>query len=264
MATMRNARVIPVLLLRGGGLVKTQQFRDPRYIGDAINAVSIFSEKMVDELVLLDIDATRTGRAPNVELVQNIASEAFIPLCYGGGVTTLDHFEHLLKAGVEKVSVNSAFGEDVRLIESAALRYGSQSVVVGMDVQRKGSGYEVKTRGGAKRVSADPVAWARRAEAAGAGEIMLQSIDRDGMGGGYDLELVELVSTAVNVPVVALGGAASVEDLKSADRSGAAAAAAGSMFVFFGRLRGVLINTPDPDTLRRALAEVQGETGVSA
>jgi cyclase len=250
---MRNARVIPVLLLRGDSLVKTRRFRDPRYIGDAINAVSIFSEKMVDELVLLDIDATKTGHAPRTDLIRDIASEAFIPLCYGGGVKSLDHFEALLKAGMEKVSVNTEFASNPRLIEEAARRYGSQSVVVGIDVERGASGHAIRVAGGTRTVSTDPVAYARQAEAAGAGEIMLQSIDRDGVGGGYDLELVEAVSKAVNVPVVALGGAGSVEDLVAAVRHGAAAAAAGSMFVFFGRLQGVLINTPDPEELRRAI-----------
>lgn len=250
---MRNARVIPVLLLRGDSLVKTRNFRNPRYIGDAINAVSIFSEKMVDELVLLDIDATIKGHAPRTDLIRDIASEAFIPLCYGGGVKSLDHFEALLKAGMEKVSVNTEFASNPRLIEEAARRYGSQSVVVGIDVQRDASGYSVRVSGGTRTVASDPIAYARQAEAAGAGEIMLQSIDRDGVGGGYDLALVESVSQAVNVPVVALGGAGSVEDLVAAVRHGAAAAAAGSMFVFFGRLQGVLINTPDPEELRRAI-----------
>lgn len=250
---MRNARFIPVLLLRDDSLVKTRQFDHARYIGDAINAVSIFSEKMVDELVLLDIDATKQGRPPSVGLVRDIASEAFVPLCYGGGVTTIEQFEALLKAGVEKVAVNTAFASTPELITEAARRYGSQSVVVSMDVGRDGAAYAVKTHSGRKTVGRDPVAWARHAEAAGAGEIMLQSIDRDGMENGYDLELIEAVARAVEVPVVAAGGARNVSDLQAAVRHGAAAAAAGSMFVFFGRLRGVLINTPDPEELRQAM-----------
>lgn len=254
---MRNARFIPVLLLRGDSLVKTRQFGNARYIGDAINAVSIFSEKMVDELVLLDIDATRKGLAPRVDLVRDIASEAFVPLCYGGGVQTIDQFEALLKAGVEKVAVNSAFATNPGLISEAARRYGSQSVVVSMDISHDGSHFAVKTNSGHKVVDRDPVAWARRAEEAGAGEIMLQSIDRDGMEIGYDLELIEAVSKAVDVPVVAVGGARNVDDLQSAVRHGASAAAAGSMFVFFGRLRGVLINTPDPEEIRLTMAKAR-------
>lgn len=251
---MRNARVIPVLLLRGDSLVKTRNFRDARYIGDAINAVSIFSEKMVDELVLLDIGATPEGRPPHVDLVRDIASEAFVPLCYGGGVTLIDQFEGLLKAGVEKVAVNTAFASNPGLIGEAARRYGSQSVVVSMDVQRTSTGHSVRVAGGRRSVSSDPVSYAKQAEAAGAGEIMLQSIDRDGARSGYDLELVQAVAGAVDIPVVALGGANSVDDLVAAVRHGAAAAAAGSMFVFFGRLQGVLINTPDPNELRLAMA----------
>jgi len=248
-------RFIPVLLLRHSGPVKTERFGDARYIGDAINAVSIFSEKMVDEIVVIDIDATAKRRHPNVDLVRDIATEAFMPFAYGGGVTTVDQIERLLRAGAEKVAINAAFHANPQLISEAARRFGSQAVQVSLDVRRtKGGKLHVVSHNGARTVKGSPAEFARRAADLGAGEILLQSVDRDGVGHGYDLALVREVTSAVSIPVIALGGAGSTDDLASAIvQGGAAAAAAGSMFVFYGRLRGVLINVPTPAEMTAAL-----------
>lgn len=254
---MIAVRVIPCLLLRGSGLVKTVRFRDPKYLGDPINVVKIFNDKEVDELVLLDVLATVEGRRPPFDLLEQIASECFMPLCYGGGVRGMDDVRALFELGVEKVSLNAAAVEDPALIEAGAATFGSQSIIASIDVKRRLLGrYEVVTHRGEKGTGLDPVAFARTVEARGAGEILLTSVDRDGTMGGYDLELIRRVSEAVRIPVVACGGAGSVADLGRAVREGgAAAAAAGSIFVFHGPHRGVLINYPSPAEIRAVMGD---------
>jgi cyclase len=251
-------RIIPCLLLRDGGLVKTTRFRDPVYLGDPINIVRIFNDKEADEVVLLDITASRERRAPDVPFVERVAAECFMPLCYGGGVRTLEQIRELFTAGVEKVALNAAAADDPAFLRAAADRFGSQSIVVSIDVRRSLLGRQrvwVPATGPALPV--EPPAYAAAAQAAGAGEILLQSVDRDGTMSGYDLELVRRVTSAVDIPVIACGGAGRVADLVAVVRDGgAAAAAAGSMFVFQGRHRAVLITTPSDDELRRAFAEV--------
>lgn len=243
-------RVIPCLLLQGRGLVKTVRFRQPRYVGDPVNAVRIFNEKDVDELLVLDIAATAERRQPPVEIVRELASECFMPLAFGGGVRDLASAERLFAAGVEKVVVNTAAVERPQVIEDLSRRFGAQSVVVSIDVGRSWWGRErVLIRGGRVATRLSPVDHARDAEARGAGEIFLTDISRDGTGDGYDLDLVGRVSAAVTVPVVACGGAGRVEDLADAVKAGASAAAAGSLFVFTGRQRAVLINYPSPSEL---------------
>jgi imidazole glycerol-phosphate synthase subunit HisF len=251
---MRRIRVIPTLLIQNGGLVKTVRFKKPTYVGDPINAVKIFNDKEVDEIVILDISAARDRTPPNLQMISDIAGEAFMPLGYGGGITTTDEIQTILRAGAEKVVLNTSALENPGLIAEAARRFGSQSVVVSIDVKRKlGGRYEVLTRGGAKRTGRDPVTVAREVEGLGAGEIFLTSIDREGTYEGYDLNLIEEVSRAVSVPVIACGGAASVDNLAAAVRAGASAAAAGSMFVFHGPHRAVLINYPPPKVLKELL-----------
>jgi cyclase len=225
-------RFIPVLLLRGSGLYKTIKFRDPIYVGDPINAVRIFNEKAVDELIILDIDAHKSGKGPRLEILAEIASEAFIPLCYGGGVRSLSDFEALFRLGVEKVAVNSAVAQSMLLVEQAAKVFGNQSVVVSIDFRRTFLGrYRRYSSGGTVEVKGALEAVVRDAERAGA---------------GYDLELLRQDCSAVNVPIVACGGAGSLSDMASAIREGgASAAAAGSLFVFKGRHRAVLITYPD-------------------
>lgn len=247
---MKRARVIPVLLVRGQGLMKTVGFKAETYVGDPINAIRIFNEKEVDELVVVDVTATVEGRSPAFERVQDWASECFMPLCYAGGVTSVKDMERLFRCGVEKVAINAAAAEHPDLIRDAANLFGSQSMVVSVDVKTSWRGrYQVVTRRGAKVVSDHVEDYVRRVRDLGAGEILLTSVDRDGTMQGYDLALVEAVSRAVDIPVVALGGAATVTHLSEALRAGASAVAAGSMFVFYGRHRAVLITYPEPAEL---------------
>lgn len=252
---MLRARLIPTLLLRAGGLYKTVRFKDDTYVGDPINAVRIFNDKAVDELILLDIDAHREGQGPDFSRVADIASEAFIPLCYGGGVTQLGHFERLFKLGIEKVAVNSAAVGDMALVAQAARVFGSQSVVVGIDIRRSLFGrHERHVRSASVNTRQTAVEAARQAEAAGAGELLLCSVDRDGTMQGYDLSLVREVSSAVKVPVIACGGAGSLAHMAQVIReAGAASAAAGSLFVFQGKHRAVLITYPDEREVAAAL-----------
>ena len=250
---MLATRVIPCLLLRGTGLVKTIQFKNPSYVGDPRNAVKIFNEKEVDELALLDITATPEGREPQLDLIREIVSEAFMPVTYGGGVKTVEQARAILAVGVEKVVVNTAAIGQPDFVRAMAERFGSQSVVASIDAKKNFWGkYEVWTNGGRTKAGLDPVECAAQMEARGAGEILLNSIDRDGTRAGYDLTLVRAVAQAVQVPVIACGGAGSVDDLAAVVREGGAtAAAAGSLFVYQGRHRAVLISYPSQAELRR-------------
>ncbi|MCW5632660.1 MAG: AglZ/HisF2 family acetamidino modification protein [Rubrivivax sp.] len=251
---MLSLRVIPCLLLRGSGLVKTEKFKGGKYIGDPVNAIRIFNEKEVDELVLLDIAASREGRAPSFAKIEEVASECFMPLAYGGGIRTVQEAARILKLGVEKVIFNTTAWRSPQVLTDAAREFGAQAVVASIDVRRRMFGrFEVMVEAGTRATGIDPVEYARRMETAGAGEILLTSIDRDGTMSGYDLELVSAVSGAVGIPVIASGGAGSVQDFAAARRSGAAAVAAGAMFVFQGPHRAVLITYPGPGELARAL-----------
>jgi cyclase len=252
---MLQARIIPCLLLKGDGLVKTVRFKDPTYVGDPINAVKLFNDLEVDELVLFDITATREGREPPFERIEEIASEAFMPICYGGGVTSFDQARRLFKLGVEKVALTTAAVENPKLINEMVEAFGGQSVVVGIDVRRDWRGRpRVMSHAGTKDAGVEPAAFARQVVERGAGELFLNAIDRDGTRKGYDLPLVEAVSKAVDVPVVACGGAGDLADLRKAVDAGASAAAAGSLFVFKGPHRAVLINYPTQAQLRSLLA----------
>ncbi len=247
---MLAPRVIPVLLLDGRRLVKTVRFGDARYIGDPINAVRIFNRKEVDELVLLDLNATATGQGPQFDFVQEIVSEAFMPVCYGGGVSTLAQMEKLFSLGVEKISLGAAAEKLPGLVGEAARVFGRQSVVVCVDFKRKLlGGPTAVTRRGTRDTKRKPVDFARAAEEAGAGEILLQAVDRDGTFGGYDLPVIHEVASAVGVPLIACGGARDFNNLAAAIAHGASAAAAGSLFVFQGKLRAVLISYPAQDEL---------------
>jgi cyclase len=242
---MLRPRIIPCLLVHKGGLVKTVGFDKPKYVGDPLNAVRIFNEKEVDELMVVDIDATRHGREPDYKLIANLASECRMPLAYGGGVRTVEQFERLVSLGVEKVSASAAAVADLGLVSAAAERVGGQSVVVVIDVRKKGKGFEVFTHNGTKTTGLDAVEFARRAEAAGAGEIVINSIDRDGQMKGYDLDLVRAVRGAVTRPLTVLGGAGTLADMAGLVKEfGIIGAAAGSLFVFKGVYRAVLINYP--------------------
>jgi cyclase len=249
---MLKTRVIPVLLLRGRGLVKTKRFRDAVYIGDPINAVKIFNDKQADELIFLDIEASKTKRDPNFDLLESIASEAFMPFGYGGGIRTVDQVKRLLAIGIEKVVLNTSALENPRFVEQCANVAGSSSVVVSVDVATVLlGGRAVCVASGTKRVSTEPHKVAAEMERCGAGEILLNSIDRDGTGRGYDLELISDVSRSVGVPVVASCGASSLADMRRAVDAGASAVAAGSMFVFHGPHRAVLISYPEYQDMER-------------
>lgn len=250
---MLQSRAIPCLLLSDGGLVKTTRFKDPVYLGDPINIVRILNDKEVDELVFLDISASRSRARPSFDLLSQIASEAFVPFGYGGGVRTLDDMQTLFSLGVEKVILNSLAVENPGFVQRAATKFGSQSVVVSIDVKHRWFGREeVVTYGGRKATGLEPVKFAQEMERRGAGEILLTAVDRDGTMLGYDLDLVKRVSSSISVPTVACGGAGKLADLGQAVREGgASAAAAGSIFVFQGPRKGVLISYPTPDELRQ-------------
>ncbi|MDX1907970.1 MAG: AglZ/HisF2 family acetamidino modification protein [Bacteroidia bacterium] len=255
---MGRIRVIPVLLLEQGRLVKTIRFRKPSYVGDPVNAVKIFNEKEVDEIIVVDISATPNGTPPDYRMAREIAGECFMPLCYGGGVRSLEHARQLFQAGAEKVAINTAALENPKLVESIALEYGSQSVVVSLDVKKNMWGqYRVCTQSGRKELGDDPKTAALRMESAGAGELMLTSIDRDGTFEGYDTGLLAAVCHAVRIPVIACGGAASIAHMRAAVRDGGASAtAAGSMFVYKGVHRAVLISYPAQQDLTAQLFDV--------
>lgn len=252
---MLKTRVIPALLLRGAGLVKTTAFKNPVYVGDPINAIRIFNEKEVDELVLLDIAASRTGRGPAFGTIESIASECFMPVAYGGGITTVEQVRRILGLGVEKVVINAAALADPKIVRATADEFGSQAIVVSMDVKRKLLGrYEVYGDSGTKSTGHEPVTYARMMADHGAGEILLTAIDRDGTMKGYDIELVSKVASAVSIPVIASGGAGTIADFGVASKQGGAAAvAAGAMFVFHGPHRAVLITYPSHAELSAVL-----------
>jgi imidazole glycerol-phosphate synthase subunit HisF len=244
---MLRPRVIPCLLVKDRGLVKTIQFDQPKYVGDPINAVKIFNEKEADELIVLDIDATAQGNEPNYEMIKHLAAECRMPLCYGGGVTTVDQFKKIISLGVEKVAISFSAIENPELLSQAAKVVGNQSVVVVLDVKKKrfGSKYEVFTHNGKRATNLEVSELAHRFESLGAGEIVINSIDRDGGMQGYDLKLIGHVRKKVTVPVTALGGAGSLKDIREiVDNFGVMGAAAGSLFVFKGKYRAVLISYP--------------------
>lgn len=243
---MSRARIIPILLVSGGGLVKTTRFDKPRYVGDPINAVRIFNQKEVDELILLDIDATPEGREPNFGEVEEVLSEAFMPVGYGGGITSMSQIERLFKLGVEKVVLNSVLADTPQLLLEASRVFGAQSIVASIDVKRDSrGGVTAHTHCGTRALLDDALELCRRWEDLGAGEIVINSIDRDGTRQGLDLDFISKASAAVAVPVVAVGGAGDSRDLVNALRAGASAVGAGSMFVFHGVHQAVLITYID-------------------
>lgn len=250
---MLKPRVIPCLLLRGRGLYKTFKFAEPKYVGDPVNAVKIFNEKEVDELLLLDITATPEKREPNYELISDIAGECFMPLGYGGGVTSIEQVRKLHRMGVEKVAINTAAYNDRRLVKEACDMFGSSSIVAAIDVKKTFLGkYEVWIEGGRKNTKEDPVKYAEELARLGVGEILVNSVDRDGTQLGYDISLLKKISAAVDTPVIACGGAGSLDHIRQAvTEAHVSATAAGSLFVFHGKHRAVLISYPSPEELEK-------------
>lgn len=252
---MRRIRVIPILLLEDKNLIKTQEFKNPVYLGDPINAVKIFNDKGADELVLLDIKASKQGGKPNFDYIQEIISESFMPLCYGGGIQTFQDAEKLLKMGIEKVSLNYGFHENPNLIRQIADTFGSQACVVSIDYNKTFLGaYHTYTLNGKVKTKYNLLDAAKYAEDCGAGEILLTSIARESQMKGYDIDILKKVASVVTIPVIANGGAGSISDFKDAIVHGnASAVAAGSFFVFHGKLRGVLIQYPSQNDLKTNL-----------
>ncbi len=249
---MLRARVIPCLLLRGESLVKTVKFGKHEYIGDPINTVRIFNQLEVDELAFLDIDASREGKPPHYELLAQIADECFMPLSYGGGIRTAEEAKRIFGIGFEKVVVNSSNFESLKLIEEIARFSGSQSVIAAVDHKKTlFGGPKVFSHGGTRKQSHAPVEWAQQIEAAGAGELLVNSMDRDGTWSGFDLELLKQVTDAVHIPVIACGGAGKVEHIfEAVQQANCSAVALGSMVVFQERGMGVLINFPSRAKLK--------------
>lgn len=244
---MLRPRLIPCLLVHDQGLVKTTRFKDPKYVGDPINAVRIFNEKEVDELIVVDIDASRESREPDYKMIENLAAECTMPLCYGGGITTTDQVLRIVGLGVEKVAISSAAIANPDLILDAADHVGSQSIVVVLDVKKKMLGrYEVLTHNGQRKTGLCPIEFAQQVEARGAGEILINAIDEDGLMSGYNLDLAEKTRAVITIPLTILGGAGSLADISQlVARQPIVGAAAGSLFVFKGTFRAVLINYPD-------------------
>lgn len=257
---MLYPRIIPVLLVQDKGLVKTVKFKDAKYVGDPLNAVRIFNEKEADELTVIDIDATAMGREPDYQMIENLASECRMPLCYGGGIKTLEQAKKILSLGVEKIALSSAVLARPEIISEIAEQVGRQSVVVVLDVAKKflSARYECYTHNGKKNSKLCALEFAKLAERLGAGELVINSIDNDGCMKGYDLALIREVKSRVSIPVTALGGAGSYEDIKSLiAQESIIGAAAGSLFVFKGKYRAVLINYPTKIEKSRIITAVQ-------
>lgn len=248
---MFRPRVIPLLLLKNKGLVKSVKFRDFTYIGDPINAVKIFNDLKADELIVLDILATKEKRCINLDFVRQVGDEANMPFTVGGGIQTIRDIKEIINAGAEKVIINSFTVKNPEFIKVASAEFGSSTIVVAMDVKKNFFGkQQVYTVGGSRSSGLDPIRWAQEMEANGAGELMVTSIEHDGMMQGYDLMLIRAISAAVTIPVVAAGGAGVLTDFKAAVGSAyASAVAAGSLFVYHGPRKAVLVNYPKGDEL---------------
>lgn len=246
---MLYPRIIPTLLVHKKGLVKTVKFKDPKYVGDPINAVKIFNEKEVDEIIVVDIDASTNRKEPDYKLIENLAFECRMPLCYGGGIKTAEQAQRIFSLGVEKIAISSAAIENPAVITKIAEQVGNQSVVVVLDVRKKmlGGKYEIYIHNGSKSTGKNPVEFAIEAEKLGAGEIVINSIDDDGIMKGYDLNLIQKIRDVISIPLTVMGGAGTLDDIGEVIKQhGIIGAAAGSLFVFKGKYRAVLINYPTP------------------
>ena len=252
---MLYPRITPCLLIHNKGLVKTVKFKDPKYVGDSINAVKIFNEKEVDELIVLDIDATVENREPDYKMIENLANECRMPLCYGGGIKTVLQAQKILSLGVEKIAISSVIFNNPDLVREISAEVGSQSVVVVFDVKKKTfGGYEIYTHNAKNRIKQELLELVERVQGLGAGEIVINSIDNDGLMKGYDLDLIEKVKNRLNIPMTALGGAGAIEDIGTViDKFGIICCAAGSLFVFKGKYKAVLINYPNHEIKKQII-----------
>jgi cyclase len=250
---MLKTRIIPCLLLHDGGLVKTEKFKNPKYVGDPINAVRIYNEKEVDELIFLDIDASKLGRGPDLSIIQDLATECFMPFAYGGGITTLDEIHQILNIGVEKVIINQAALLNPDLVKEASKHFGSSTIIVAIDVKKDLWGaYKVYNHVKQKSEKFSPEEYAQKVAEAGAGELFVNCVDRDGTYSGFDLQILESINNIVSVPVIACGGASSLQDFKQVvSKTNVSGVAAGSIFVYQGPHRAVLISYPTPEQLQQ-------------
>lgn len=254
---MLRPRIIPSLLIQDNGLVKTVNFKNPKYVGDPINAVKIFNEKEVDELAIFDIDATAKGLEPNYSLIERIANQSRMPLCYGGGVKTVEQAQKIFGLGIEKIALSSSVLENPHLIMQIADRVGAQSVIVVLDVKKKlFGGYEVFTHNGKKGTGVNPFNFIEKAQSLGAGEIVINSIDNDGLMKGFDMALIDKAREKTSLPMTVLGGAGDLEDIKKViDKHQIIGVAAGSLFVFKGKYKAVLINYPSVNEKRNLISK---------
>jgi cyclase len=248
---MAIPRVIPVLLLRKKGLVKSVRFKEHRYVGDPINAVKIFNEKEVDEIIIIDIDASSEKREPDFDYIKEIASECFMPLAYGGGVTSCAQIKRLIQSGVEKIVINHAAQADKAFVKTAVEVFGSSTIVGAIDIKKNLLGtHMVYSHTERKTMSIDPTLVAQELQSLGVGELFLNNVDRDGMMTGYDIPLLKKIQSVISIPLIACGGAAGIQDIERAIIEGnASAAAAGSMFVYHGKHKAVLITYPEWNAL---------------
>jgi len=247
---MLNPRIIPCLLIKNKGLVKTVKFKNPKYVGDPINAVKIFNEKGADELIVLDIDASKEEREPDYNMIANLAMECRMPLCYGGGIRTSDQAIKIFQLGVEKIALSSKAIEDPSIISEISNKVGAQSVIVILDVKKNrfSKKYNIYTKNGTLKSKHNPIDFSKRIQQEGCGEIVINSIDKDGGMNGYDYEIIDQIRNVVSIPLTVLGGAGSLDDIGVLiNKHGIIGASAGSLFVFKGKYRAVLINYPNPD-----------------
>lgn len=243
-------RIIPTLLIDEGNLVKTKQFKNPNYLGDPINAIKIFNEKYVDEVCVLDISVSQNGKSPNMKLLEEMASEAFMPLSYGGGITNIEQMKKIFSLGFEKIVMNTILVNDFESVEKAVSYFGSQSIVASIDYKLKWGKERCYINDGTQKTGYSPVDLAKHAERLGVGEVLLYSMERDGTKRGYDIKTVLQVVEELNIPVIACGGAGSISDIREClEKTGAHAVAAGSLFVYFGSRDAVLINFPEENVL---------------
>ena len=252
---MLQTRIIPCLLLKDDSLVKTVNFKKPAYIGDPVNTARIFNELEVDELTLLDISATSNKKKPNFKILAELAKECFMPLAYGGGINDFEDAKKIFQIGIEKVIINSIAFSKPAFITELAEHFGNQAIVASIDVKKNMFGkYQVFSNSGTKKQKVDPVDWAQELEQLGAGEILLTAIHQEGTWNGFDINIIEKISNAVNIPVIANGGASSIEDIEKAVKQGnASAVSLGSMVVYQNKGMGVLVNFPDTEKLNKVL-----------
>jgi len=247
---MLNPRIIPCLLIKNKGLVKTVKFKNPKYVGDPINAVKIFNEKGADELIVLDIDASKEEREPDYNMIANLAMECRMPLCYGGGIRTSEQAIKIFQLGVEKIALSSKAIEDPSIISEISIKVGAQSVIVVLDVKKNrfSKKYSIYTKNGTLKSKYNPIDFSKRIQQEGCGEIVINSIDKDGGMNGYDYEIIDQIRNVVSIPLTVLGGAGSLDDIGGLiNEHGIIGASAGSLFVFKGKYRAVLINYPNSD-----------------